>query len=73
MAHLKEVVDRINLIAFTQQITKAMKMVSASKLHKIQQVLFPLKTYATQHNALLHAALQNIDESHPVHHLSQKR
>ncbi|MGI2262192.1 ATP synthase F1 subunit gamma [Candidatus Cardinium hertigii] len=73
MAHLKEVVDRINLIAFTQQITKAMKMVSASKLHKIQQVLFPLKTYTTQHNALLHATLQNIDESHPVHPLSQKK
>ncbi|MCT4697473.1 ATP synthase F1 subunit gamma [Candidatus Cardinium sp. TP] len=59
MAHLKEVVDRINLIAFTQQITKAMKMVSASKLHKIQQVLLPLKEYTTQYSLLLHEALQN--------------
>jgi len=73
MAHLKEVVDRINLIAFTQQITKAMKMVSASKLHKIQQVLFPLRAYTTQHHLLLHAALQNIDEAHSVHPLSQKK
>ncbi|MGI2257225.1 ATP synthase F1 subunit gamma [Candidatus Cardinium hertigii] len=73
MAHLKEVVDRINLIAFTQQITKAMKMVSASKLHKIQQVLLPLKAYTRQHDALLHAALQNMDKTDPVHPLSQKK
>lgn len=73
MAHLKEVVDRISLIAFTQQITKAMKMVSASKLHKTQQVLLPLKEYTTQYNALLHAALQNMDGAHPAHALTQKK
>lgn len=73
MAHLKEVVDRISLIAFTQQITKAMKMVSASKLHKTQQVLLPLKEYTTQYNALLHAALQNMDGAHSAHALTQKK
>lgn len=73
MAHLKEVVDRIHLIAFTQQITKAMKMVSASKLHKIQQVLLPLKAYTSHHNTLLHVALQNRDETHPLHPLTQKK
>lgn len=73
MAHLKEVVDRINLIAFTQQITKAMKMVSASKLHKIQQVLLPLKAYTTQHNKLLHTVLQNIDDTDPAHYLTKKK
>ena len=73
MAHLKEVVDRISLIAFTQQITKAMKMVSASKLHKIQQVLLPLKEYTTQYNLLLHTALQNIDGANLAHPLTKKK
>ncbi|TSJ80839.1 MAG: ATP synthase F1 subunit gamma [Candidatus Cardinium sp.] len=73
MAHLKEVVDRINLIAFTQQITKAMKMVSASKLHKIQQVLLPLKAYTTQYNRLLYTALQNIDGADLVHCLTKQK
>lgn len=73
MAHLKEIVDRINLIAFTQQITKAMKMVSASKLHKVQQVLLPLKAYTMQYSALLHAALQDIDKHGLCHPLMKKK
>ncbi|WP_250238350.1 ATP synthase F1 subunit gamma [Cardinium endosymbiont of Oedothorax gibbosus] len=73
MAHLKEIVDRISLIAFTQQITKAMKMVSASKLHKVQQILLPLKEYTTQYSVLLHTALQNMDEAHLAHSLTNKK
>ncbi|WP_339044229.1 ATP synthase F1 subunit gamma [Cardinium endosymbiont of Tipula unca] len=71
MAHLKEVVDRINLIAYTKQITKSMKMVSASKLHKVQRVLLPLKEYTTACANILQAALQGIDKmdlSHPLTH-----
>lgn len=73
MANLKEVVDRISLIAFTQQITKAMKMVSASKLHKSQQVLLPLKEYTGQYNILLHAAMQEVEQTHAPHYLTQKK
>ncbi|WP_419241267.1 ATP synthase F1 subunit gamma [Cardinium endosymbiont of Nabis limbatus] len=72
MAHLKEVVDRISLIAFTQQITKAMKMVSASKLYKIQQLLLPLRAYTTQYITILDAALQNIDKADLVHPLTRQ-
>lgn len=72
MAHLKEVVDRISLIAFTQQITKAMKVVSASKLHKIQQILLPLKGYTTQYSKLLHIMLSNRDNQDLFHPLMEK-
>ena len=46
MAHLKEVIDRITSVTSTQQITKAMKMVAAAKLHKAQQNLHKLQPYA---------------------------
>lgn len=73
MAHLKEVADRISLIAFTQQITKAMKMVSASKLHKAQQRLLPLKAYTTQYDLLLHTVLQTMDGSELAHPLTKQK
>ncbi|HLP34737.1 MAG TPA: ATP synthase F1 subunit gamma [Amoebophilaceae bacterium] len=67
MAHLKEIVDRIELIVSTQKITKAMKMVAASKLHKTQQLLAPLKEYTLQCSNLLHAALQRQEQVvHPL-------
>ena len=46
MAHLKEVIDRITSVTSTRQITKAMKMVAAAKLHKAQQNLYQLHPYA---------------------------
>lgn len=67
MAHLKEIVDRIELIFSTQKITKAMKMVAVSKLHKTQQLLTPLKEYTLQCSNLLHAALQSQEQVvHPL-------
>lgn len=73
MAHLKEVVDRINLIAYTKQITKSMKVVSASKLHKVQRALLPLKEYTIAYANILQAALQGIDTIEPSSHpLTQK-
>ncbi len=67
MAHLKEVIDRIELIFSTQKITKAMKMVAASKLHKTQQLLAPLKEYTLQCSSLLHATLQKQEQvGHPL-------
>jgi F-type H+-transporting ATPase subunit gamma len=50
-----------------------MKMVSASKLHKVQQVLLPLKEYRTQYTTLLHAALQDIDRIGLSHSLTAKK
>jgi F-type H+-transporting ATPase subunit gamma len=40
---LKEVRNRIKSVQSTQQITKAMKMVSAAKLRRAQDAIAPLR------------------------------
>ena len=45
MAHLKEIVDRINTISATRQMTSTVKMVSMTKLYKAQQQLSSFKAY----------------------------
>ncbi len=46
MPNLKEVRTRINSVKSTQQITKAMKMVSAAKLRKAQEAITQMRPYA---------------------------
>ena len=46
MANLKEVKTRIGSVISTQQITKAMKMVAASKLRKAQESIMQMRPYA---------------------------
>lgn len=53
MANLKEVRDRIKSVKNTQQITKAMKMVSAAKLRKAQQAIVQMRPYANKQNEML--------------------
>jgi F-type H+-transporting ATPase subunit gamma len=48
MPNIKEVVGRIHSISSTQQITKAMKMVAAAKLSKVQHQLIQLRPYAAK-------------------------
>lgn len=55
-ANLKEVRNRIKSVVSTQQITKAMKMVSAAKLRKAQTAIQQLRPYANR----LNKALSNI-------------
>ena len=50
MANLKEVRTRIASTQSTQQITKAMKMVSATKLRKAQQAITQMRPYAEKLN-----------------------
>ena len=45
---LKEVRERIISVQSTQQITKAMKMVSASKLRRAQQAITEMRPYANR-------------------------
>lgn len=52
-ANLKEVRNRIKSVISTQQITKAMKMVSAAKLRKAQQAIQQMRPYATRLNVTL--------------------
>jgi F-type H+-transporting ATPase subunit gamma len=53
---LKEVRNRIKSIQSTQQITKAMKMISATKLRKAQEAIQQMRPYANK----LHQVLINI-------------
>lgn len=52
-ANLKEVRNRIKSVISTQQITKAMKMVSAAKLRKAQQAISQMRPYANRLNVTL--------------------
>ncbi len=58
---LKEVRERIKSVINTQQITKAMKMVSAAKLRKAQGAIVQMRPYADRLNRLLSNILSNLD------------
>ena len=58
---LKEVRERIKSVINTQQITKAMKMVSAAKLRKAQGAITQVRPYAERLNRMLSNILSNLD------------
>ena len=58
---LKEVRDRIASVKNTQQITKAMKMVSAAKLRRAQQAIQEVRPYARKLNEMLRNILSNLE------------
>lgn len=58
-ANLKEVRDRIKSVINTQQITKAMKMVSAAKLRKAQRAIVDMRPYADKMDAMLRNVMAN--------------
>ncbi len=53
MANLKEVRNRISSVSSTQQITKAMKMVSAAKLKRATNAIVQMRPYANKLNEIL--------------------
>lgn len=53
MANLKEVRNRIASVTSTQQITNAMKMVSAAKLRRATDAIIQLRPYATKLKEIL--------------------
>ncbi len=57
---LKEVRERIKSVMSTQQITKAMKMVSAAKLRKAQNAIVQLRPYSDRLNRMLSNILSNL-------------
>ncbi len=58
---LKEVRDRMKSVKSTQQITRAMKMVSAAKLRKAQQAIVEMRPYADRLNRMLKNILSNVE------------
>lgn len=73
---LKEVRERMKSVASTQQITKAMKMVSAAKLRKAQESIVRMRPYADRLNHMLRNVLTavggdvniNFGKDRPVQH-----
>ena len=63
MANLKEVRNRITSVTSTQQITSAMKMVSASKLRRAQDAIVSLRPYANKLNEILKNLVKVTDSS----------
>ncbi|PWT74089.1 MAG: ATP synthase F1 subunit gamma [Bacteroidetes bacterium] len=60
---LKEVRNRIKSIQSTQQITKAMKMISATKLRKAQEAILQMRPYAKKLQQVLSNIVSNTEGS----------
>src|SRR5688572_22994086 len=58
---LKEVRERMKSVSSTQQITKAMKMVSAAKLRKAQDAIVRMRPYAEKLNQMLRNVLSAVE------------
>lgn len=64
MPSLKEVKTRITSVTSTQKITKAMKMVAASKLRKAQVKMINIRPYTEKLNYILNNISQNKEDDH---------
>src|SRR5574337_784692 len=63
MANLKEVRNRIVSVGSTQQITSAMKMVSAAKLKRAQDAIIQMRPYANKLREILENLSANLSGS----------
>ena len=63
MANLKEVRNRITSVSSTQQITSAMKMVSAAKLRRAQDAVTQMRPYAGKLKEILENLSTSLDSS----------
>lgn len=67
MATLRDIQKRIKAVQNTQKITKAMKMVAAAKLRKVQTRMLDLRPYANKMQDVLNHLARGADrESHPL-------
>src|SRR5580765_383909 len=58
---------RVRAVKNTQQITKAMKMVAASKLRRAQERIIAARPFAVQARHVLHRLTMRVDPSvHPL-------
>src|SRR6476646_10803373 len=58
---LKEVRNRIKSVQSTQQITKAMNMVSAAKLRRAQDAIIQMRPYAQKLQEMLSNIVSNVE------------
>jgi F-type H+-transporting ATPase subunit gamma len=71
MASLKAIRKRITSVRSTQQITKAMKMVAASKLRRAQERVVATRPYAREARRVLESIAGRVDQT--MHPLLQRR
>ena len=67
MANLKEVRTRIASVSSTQQITSAMKMVSAAKFRRAQNAIVGMRPYANQLSEIVDDIDTGVDVLTPYH------
>lgn len=67
MANLKEVRNRISSVVSTQQITKAMKMVSAAKLKRATDAIIQMRPYANKLKAILANLTASLESTSSVY------
>jgi F-type H+-transporting ATPase subunit gamma len=72
MGNLKEIRNRIKAVKSTQQITKAMKMVAASKFKKAQDNITKIRPYVSKLQEILANLSQNADAIEGSPYLSQR-
>ena len=74
MANLKDIKKRIGSVKNTQQITKAMKMVSAAKLRRAQEAVVAARPYANKMQDVLSGLAQrNTESEHPLLEAREKK
>ncbi|MCB9231100.1 MAG: ATP synthase F1 subunit gamma [Bacteroidia bacterium] len=62
MANLKEIRGRIKSVMTTQQMTRAMKMVAASKLRRAQDAIIRMRPYARKLQEIMDDISSNVSE-----------
>ena len=72
MASLKEVRIRIASVKSTQQITSAMKMVSASKLKRAQNAIVKMRPYAAKLKEILENLSASLDAAESIYSREKK-
>ena len=72
MASLKEVRIRIKSVVSTQKITKAMKMVAASKLRKAQDNIMELRPYIQKLGEILHSVIRATEQNTPSKYAEER-
>ena len=63
MANLKEIRTRISSVKSTRQITSAMKMVSAAKLRRAQDIILQMRPYANKLQAIQDDLCRSLSDS----------
>ena len=73
MANTRELRRRIRSVGNTAQITRAMEMVSASKMRRAQEMMFAGRPYADQVAALISAIAASLGPQDEIHPLLDRR